>query len=150
MADKNGEILETYDLDGNLIKTEKRDAFYRNIRKEFKQKGMISRQVKSIRLLLLNSNGRVYIQRRSDYKTENAGLYDKTIGGHVKAGHTWYMTVVQECHQELGFPAVVLSDDEFRTAIKQTDLSRTKILQRKKLSYKGNVNMEQNNRYKIP
>ena len=33
------------------------------------------------------------------------------------------MTVVQECHQELGFPAVVLSDDEFRTAVKHTDLS---------------------------
>jgi len=122
MKNENSEILEIYDLEGNLIKTEERTKFYKDIRKEFKQKGEISRQVKSIRLLLLNSNGRIYIQRRNELKPENPGLYDKTIGGHVKAGHTWYMSVVQECHQELGFPAVVLSDDEFRTAIKHTDL----------------------------
>lgn len=116
------EMLEVYDLKGNLIGVKERGKYYAEIRKEFKKTGKVTEQVKSIRLLLMNSNGRIYIQRRSDEKGENPGLYDKTIGGHVVAGHTWYVTVVQECHQELGFPAVVLTDEEFKSAIKVTDL----------------------------
>ena len=74
-------------------------------------------------MLLLNSKGHMYIQKRSHYKSENAGLYDKTIGGHVVVGHTLGLTVVKECHEELGFPAIVLTDDEFRLAIQSTDVS---------------------------
>ena len=117
------ELLEIYDLDGNIIKTQKRDEFYNEIKEEFKKTGKITKQVKSIRMLLLNSKGHMYIQKRSYYKLENAGLYDKTIGGHVVAGHTLGLTVVKECHEELGFPAVVLTDDEFRLAIRSTDVS---------------------------
>lgn len=73
--------------------------------------------------MILTSSGKVYVQRRSHNKSENAGLYDKTIGGHVKAGQTWELTVVQECHEELGFPAVVLTDSEFDQAINATNLS---------------------------
>jgi len=117
------ELLEIYDLDGNIIKTQKRDEFYDEIKKEFKETGKITKQVKSIRMILLNSKGHMYIQKRSYYKKENAGLYDKTIGGHVVAGHTLGLTVVKECHEELGFPAVVLTDEEFQLAIHSTDAS---------------------------
>ncbi|MCK5475703.1 MAG: hypothetical protein KAI71_03945, partial [Candidatus Pacebacteria bacterium] len=75
------ELLEIYDLDGNILKTQKRDEFYGEIKKEFKKTGKITKQIKSIRMLLLNSKGHMYIQKRSYYKSENAGLYDKTIGG---------------------------------------------------------------------
>ncbi|MBU1974930.1 MAG: NUDIX domain-containing protein, partial [Nanoarchaeota archaeon] len=116
------ELLEVYDLEGNLIRTQQRADFYKEIKEEFKNTGKITKQVKRITLILMTSNGRIYIQKRSDEKKENPGLYDKTVGGNCRAGHTWYMTVVQECHEELGFPAVVLTDDEFRMAIKHTDL----------------------------
>lgn len=117
------ELLEIYDLNNNLIGTQERDSFYEEIRKEFKETGKITKQIKAIRLILMNSSGRIYIQKRSYIKKENPSLYDKTVGGHVMAGHTWYMTVVRECHEELGFPAVVLSEDEFRMALGVTDLS---------------------------
>ena len=117
------ELLEVYDLDNNLIGIQERNPFYEEIRKEFKKTGKITKQVKAVRLILMNSSGRIYIQKRSYIKKENPNLYDKTVGGHVMAGHTWYMTVVRECHEELGFPAVVLSEDEFRTALGVTDLS---------------------------
>ena len=42
------ELLEIYDLDGNIIKTQKRDEFYDEIKKEFKETGKITKQVKSI------------------------------------------------------------------------------------------------------
>ncbi|MFC1769321.1 NUDIX domain-containing protein, partial [Nanoarchaeota archaeon] len=111
-----------------MVSLSDRDEFYSDIKKEFKKQGKISKQVKGIRLLLMNSKGRIYLQKRSKFKKENAGLYDKTIGGHVAKDHTWDMTIIKECAEELGFPASILSDKEFNKAITITDLSIIGIL----------------------
>ena len=103
------EVLEVYDLDGKLIDEEEREKFYTEIKEEFASKGEISRQVKSIRLLLMNSDGRIYLQKRSKLKNENPGLYDKTIGGHVAKGQTFEIAVIKECAEELGLPAAILT-----------------------------------------
>jgi len=117
------ELLEVYNLKDKLIKIEKRKEYYNSIKKEFKKNKKIKTKIKTIRLLLLNSNGRIYLQKRSNLKGENLGLYDKTIGGHVSAGDTYQMTVIRECAEELGFPAAVVSSDEFEKAIKVTNLT---------------------------
>ncbi len=116
------EKLEIYSLDGTLDAVQDRKIFYKEIEQEYRKTGKITRKVKSIRILVMNSKGKIYVQLRSNEKERNPGLYDKTIGGHLKIGHTWDLTVVKECHEELGFPAVVLTDDEFRAAYKTTDL----------------------------
>lgn len=116
------EKLEIYDLNENLIEIKDRDEFYKEIKEEFTQKGSISRKVKTIKLLLMNSSGRIYLQKRSKIKSENLGLYDKTVGGHVVAGDSFDMTVVRECAEELGFPATVLAPEEFEKSIKTTKL----------------------------
>lgn len=116
------EELEIFDLNGKSLGVEERNKFYSEIKQEFNKKGKISRQVKTIKLILMNSLGRIYLQKRSKIKSENAGLYDKTVGGHVSNGDSWNMTVVRECAEELGFPASVLSNEEFEKAIKITDL----------------------------
>ena len=130
------ELLETYDLKGTQIGEEDRDKFYSEIKQEFVLKGKISKQVKSIRLLLMNSDGRIYLQKRSKLKNENPGLYDKTIGGHVAKGQTWEVAVIKECAEELGFPAAVLTPPEFDQAVKVTDLSVVGLF--KKIDYKSN------------
>ncbi len=117
------EILEIYDLNDKLIKTEERDKFYSEIRKEFSDTGKATKKIKSIRLLLLNSEGRIYLQKRSKIKSDNPNLYDKTVGGHVPKGYSFEMTVIKECAEELGFPAAVLPPEEFDEAIKATDLT---------------------------
>ncbi len=117
-----GELLEVYSLSGELLEVEDRDKYYQEIREEFKTTGRITRKVKSIRMLLLTSQGGIYIHRRSKRKKENSGLYDKTVGGHVIAGCPWELTVVQSCYEELGFPAVVLSEDQFELAMHATDV----------------------------
>jgi len=119
---KNLENLEIFDLEGNLLEVKRRDKYYAEIKKEFADTGKISKKIKNVRVILLNSDGRIYIQKRSYFKNENPGLLDKTVGGHVKSGHSLTLTVVQECHEELGFPAVVLNDDEFNKAIFSTNL----------------------------
>jgi 8-oxo-dGTP pyrophosphatase MutT (NUDIX family) len=50
-------------------------------------------------------------------------MYDKTIGGHVSAGDTFPMTAIKECAEEMGFPAVIASEQEFLSAVKVVDLS---------------------------
>lgn len=117
------EKLEVYDMKGKLLGTQDRDIFYKENKEEYKKTGKVTRQVKTIRLLLMTSKGRVYIQKRNHNKKENPGLYDKTIGGHVPAGYPFDMTLIQETHQELGLPLVVLSKKEFEMAVKNTDLT---------------------------
>ncbi|MFA5211434.1 MAG: NUDIX domain-containing protein [Patescibacteria group bacterium] len=131
------EKLEIYDLNSNLIKIEDRKKFYSDIREEYKKKNKISKKVKSIRLILMNSSGRIYLQKRSKIKSENSGLYDKTVGGHVSAGDSFDMTVIRECAEELGFPATVLSPEEFEKSIKVTNLEIIGIF--KKIEYIPNL-----------
>ena len=127
------EKLEIYDLNSELIKIEDRKKFYSEIKIEFKETGKITKKVKSIRLILMNSLGRIYLQKRSKIKQDNPGKYDKTVGGHVSAGDSFDMTVVRECAEELGFPATILSLEEFEKAIKVTNLDIIGIF--KKIEY---------------
>ena len=117
------EKLEIYDLNGKLLGIQDRKKFYSEIEKEFNNTGKISKQVRSIRLLLMNSSGRIYLQKRSKFKEGNPGMYDKTIGGHVAAGDSFLMTVIRECAEELGFPSAILSEEDFIKATKVTDLT---------------------------
>ena len=84
----------------------------------------------------MNSFGRIYLQKRSKIKSENAGKYDKTVGGHVSAGDSFNMTVIRECAEELGFPATVLEPEEFEKASKVTNLDIIGIF--KKIEYLPN------------
>ena len=118
-----GEKLEIYDLKDNLIKIQDREDYYKEIREEFLKTKKITKKVKAIRLLLMNSNGRIFLQKRSKLKNENPGLYDKTVGGDVQAGDSYESTVVKECAEELGFPASILNEEDFKRSIKTTDIS---------------------------
>jgi isopentenyldiphosphate isomerase len=117
------ELLEIYDLDNNLLRTQERRDFYKEIDNEYTNNGKITKKVRTIRLQLMNSNGQLYVQKRSNSKKYNSGLYDKTVGGHVLKGHTVDVTIAKECAEELGFPAVNLSDEEFNEAVQTTDLT---------------------------
>ncbi len=138
------EQLEVYDLNGKLICIEERKKFYKDIEKEFATTGNISKKIKSIRVLLMNSNGRIYLQKRSKTKEVNPGMYDKTLGGHVPASHSWDITLVRECAEELGFPATVVSIEEFDKAITVTDISIIGLF--KKIDYIDHFSSTRKNR----
>jgi len=116
------EKLEVYDMDSNLVEILDRKKFYDQIKSDFAISGKINTKVKTIRLLLMNSSGRIYLQKRSSLKEENPGLYDKTVGGHVSAGDSFSITVIRECAEELGFPAAIVDPKEFENAVRVTDL----------------------------
>ncbi len=116
------ELLEVFDLQDRNIGVMERQAFYKEIEREWKARGNTSKKVRQMRLVLMNTDGKIYLQKRSSKKEQNGGLYDKTVGGHVRQGYTVNITLVQECAEELGFPATVLNDDEFLHAIRNVDL----------------------------
>ena len=68
---KKEELLEVYDLNSKLKGTQARKSFYKEIEKEYHTKGKITKKVKSIRVILLNSKGRIYLQKRSKFKEVN-------------------------------------------------------------------------------
>lgn len=116
------ELLEIYDLNENLIEVKERDEFYKEIKKEFQENGKVTKQVKRVLLLLMNSQGKIVLQRRNLSKQENAGLFDKTIGGHVEEGDSYEVTLIKECAEELGFPVSILKKNDFSKALKKADL----------------------------
>jgi isopentenyldiphosphate isomerase len=124
------ELLEVYKSDGTFIGTQERKDFYLESKREFETTGEVSKKVKTIRVFLMTSAGRIYLQKRSLLKDENSGLYDKTVGGHVSAGDTSELTVVKECAEELGFPVSVLSKEDFKQAVKSIDLKIIGVLSR--------------------
>lgn len=138
------EFLDVYDLKGKFLRTEERDKYYREIMKEFRERGKITTQVKRVLILLMNSAGRIYLQKRSTLKKENSGMYDKTVGGHVKAGNTWNTSMIEECAQELGFPASVLSNKEFESAVNSIDLSIIGIFEKIDEKTRNSVRIKQN------
>lgn len=117
------EILGVYDLNGILLGIQERSKFYTEIEQEFNTTGKITRQIKTIKLLLMNSDGRIYVQKRSKLKRENSGLWDKTVGGHVLENHSWSLTLVKECAEELGVPVALLPSEEFDRSVRAADLS---------------------------
>lgn len=122
------ELLEIYDLEGNFLGIQDRKEFYEETRKEYAEKGKISRKIKTARILIMNSEGRIYLQKRSNLKQDNSGLYDKTVGGHIRKGESLIIGVVRECAEELGFPVVIISQEEFKDAISSVDLSVVGVL----------------------
>ena len=115
------ENLEVYDLEGRLLGTQERDAFYAQNKTEFSLKGEITRQVRTVRAILITSNGRVYIPRRSKIKKENPGLFDKSLGGHV-IGSSYDVTLATEAQQELGITSLIIPNDEFHSALRTSNL----------------------------
>jgi isopentenyldiphosphate isomerase len=74
-------------------------------------------------LILMNSSGRIYLQKRSKIKSENAWLYDKSVGGHVVSWDSFDLTLIKECAEELWLPATLMNNSDFKKAISSTDLS---------------------------
>jgi isopentenyldiphosphate isomerase len=116
------ERVKIFDLKGKFLGIQNRKKFYKEIRKEYQKTKKVTRQVHTIRVFLMNSKGGIYLTKRSGLKKENKHLYDKTIGGHIRGDESPEYTLLRECAEELGFPAAGLSDEEFGTAISETDL----------------------------
>jgi isopentenyldiphosphate isomerase len=117
------EQIKVFDLKEKFLGMQDKTEFYKEIRKEFKKKGKVTKQLHTLRIFIMNAHGGIYLTKRSKLKKENTLLYDKTIGAHLRGDETEEYTVLREAAEELGFPAAVLNETEFATAIAEADLT---------------------------
>lgn len=108
-----GETITTYKSDNlDVAIPMDRALFYREQVDLSKKGKKPTRAVGIINIFIFDSSGEIFIQKRSDSKAHNAGLLDKTIGGHIRFGDTNEYTVMVESVQELQVPSITLRTAE--------------------------------------
>jgi len=138
------EMLKMYSDQGEYAGEMEKAASHELMRKQYVETGKVLVRHRHVRLILMNSSGRVVLQRRSKWKGDNAGLWDKTIGGHVSGDDSYDLAMLKECAEELGIPATVVDIKEFESAVRSTDLNVVAVLT--KLSYLDNYKSVRKNK----
>ena len=85
------EILEVVDREDRVIGTERRGVIH--------ARGLMHR---SAQVLLFNSAGEVFLQKRSMNKDEFPGLWDSSAAGHLDPGESYHRCALRELAEELG------------------------------------------------
>ncbi|MFA6919115.1 MAG: NUDIX hydrolase [Patescibacteria group bacterium] len=124
----SAELLDIYSFEGELVGQMEKKEFHNTIREEYKEKSSTSIRHKHVRIFLMTSRGRIILQRRSKWKGDNQGLWDKTIGGHVTSGDSFELTALKECAEELGIPATIVRPEDFENTVATTELGILAIL----------------------
>lgn len=61
---------------------------------------------RAVHILVFDSRGRLFLQRRSPSKRIQPDRWDTSVGGHVAAGESWDRAAVRELEEELGVAGV--------------------------------------------
>ena len=85
------EILEVVDNDDRVVSTEFRGVIH--------ERGLMHR---SAQVLLFNSEGELFLQKRSMNKDEFPGLWDSSAAGHLDPGESYHRCALRELREELG------------------------------------------------
>lgn len=89
--DPSQELLDVLDDSGHVVG--------QATRQEVHAKGWFHR---AVHILVIGSDGRLLLQKRSKTKASHPGLWDTSVGGHVGAGEDPLVSAIRECREELG------------------------------------------------
>jgi len=93
------EIFDVVDAENNVIG--------RASRQEVHAKGLMHR---SVHILVFNSRGELFLQKRSMDKDENPGFWDTSAAGHVDSGEEYSRCAERERMEELGIGDTALEE----------------------------------------
>jgi hypothetical protein len=126
MEEELNEKRDIFDLDNQYIGTLSKREIEDTILRQWQDTGKIQIKVRTVRGLVLNAAGEITIQRRSYLKRDNPSLWDKSLGGHVKAGQGPKPTLIDEANRELDFSVAPLTRKDFRDTLlyRLSDLKR--------------------------
>lgn len=85
------ELLDVVDVNDRVIGVQTRG--------EIHARGLMHR---ATHILVFNSEGELFIQKRSMGKDNDPGLWDSSAAGHVDSGESYYACAVRELDEELG------------------------------------------------
>ena len=91
VAQRGQELFDVVDESDRVIDTLPRDEVHaRDLRH------------RAIHVMLFNTRGEVFLQKRSIWKDRNPGLWDSSTAGHVDAGETYEQAARRELREEIG------------------------------------------------
>jgi isopentenyl-diphosphate delta-isomerase type 1 len=101
----SGELLDVVDADDRVIGVKTRG--------EIHSQGLMHR---AVHILVFNTSGELFIQKRSMSKDNNPGLWDSSAAGHVDSGENYYDCAIRELGEELGIRVTAPLEQLFRLA----------------------------------
>lgn len=126
----NDEYFDIIDKSGNIIGKATREECHSNR----------SLAHRTVHVLVFNSRGELFLQKRSMDKDIQPGKWDTSVGGHLNLGETFDQAVRREMKEELGISAPVkhIYDGWWRSEV-ETEYVRTYIC-----TYDRTINFDPN------
>lgn len=90
-TDPQHELLDVVDAHNQVIDQKTRGEIHR-----------LNLRHRACHMIVLNSSGRIFVQRRSLSKDNGPGLWDSSAAGHVDASETPLECAIRELKEELG------------------------------------------------
>ncbi len=81
------------------VVNERDEVIDRKPRSEVHARGLLHR---AVHVLVFNSRGEIFLQKRSMKKDRQPGVWDSSCSGHVDSGESYDETAVRELQEELG------------------------------------------------
>ena len=81
------------------VVNERDEVIDRKARSEVHARGLLHR---AVHVLVFNSRGEIFLQKRSMKKDRQPGVWDSSCSGHVDSGENYDRTAVRELREELG------------------------------------------------
>src|SRR5258707_11287088 len=95
------------------VVNERDEVLAQKPRNEVHRLGLMHR---ATHVLVFNSRGQVFLQKRSMTKDRQPGLWDSSASGHVDSGEDYDACVVRELREELGLQASAIPQRLFKVA----------------------------------
>ena len=93
-AQSGSEMFDVVDEGDRVLRSEPRDFVHVN-----------NLRHRAVHMLLFNSAGELYLQKRSIWKDRNPGRWDSSAAGHVDSGESYIESARRELREELGIEA---------------------------------------------
>lgn len=81
------------------IVNERDEVVGQNTRSEVHARGLLHR---AVHVLVFNSRGEIFLQKRSMKKDRQPGVWDSSSSGHVDSGEHYDETAIRELREEIG------------------------------------------------